>query len=828
MALRDFLTTTVERPVSGRGLSRFLAPSAQPKPKADLGTVEGLQETARQAGLGGEAERALATKGEKPKEIFSGGVVSDIFDVLNAAQYGVVGLLKGKSFSEGVKTRQSFTDQDALGNFGLPGVIAGIALDIAADPLTYVAPVSILRKVPGVIKAAQATKQAIIKTRLGQSLGSRFIYRFGQDPVYRAMDEKRIKNIGVGISNLLETVRPITKLDAADQRIIAEARKAGELEQLTPELLEKAKPAFDELDRLGQEAVEAGLLRKETYEENVGRYIARLYRKHEAPEIGKIKVPPGAEKKPLRIDLSRFKQRKDIPENVREAMGEILEAGYPTAKALVQLKGAVENAKFFREVNTKFAREVIEGGFEKLPDVKTLGELAGKYVPKPIADSINEIVRVRGPAEKVLSNYIVTPFKFSKVVLNPGTHGRNIISNFLLNNFEGLSPTRLDIYAQAAKEIAKKGDIYKEAKNAGLGIDTFASNELRQFLISPEIDILGKAKNLTKTALNRASNLYQKEEEWAKMAMYIFQRRKGLSPDEALKVAERATFNYAQVTPFIRRVREAVWGYPFVTFTYKVTPQVVKTIGTKPTKISNIGKVKQGIENQADLAELARERASEPNWVRDGFYIKLPVKDKHGRSMYFDMTYIMPFGDLVSGEFLTRDIERETGLRESIGAAAIKKLPFINILKEIGRNQDFRGDKIVRDSDPPEQQAADLFRYLLKVMGPPLVAEQLPGGITKTGERRPGRVAGILEQQKRAEAGEEVFGRAPMFELLRHVGLKVDPVDVELQERFMDAEQKKALRTLLEEYDIIEEFSKPFIPKEKAPTKAGGIQRFSQ
>ena len=201
-------------------------------------------------------------------------------------------------------------------------------------------------------------------------------------------------------------------------------------------------------------------------------------------------------------------------------------------------------------------------------------------------------------------------------MLNPGTHGRNILSNFLLNHFEGLSPVRLDIYAKAAKQIATKGDLYKEAKAVGLGIDTFASNELKQFLISPEVNILGKAKNLTKSALNKASDLYQKEEEWAKMAQYIYQRGKGLSPDEAIKIAERATFNYAQVTPFIRRMREAVWGYPFITFTYKVTPQVIKTIFKRPTKISNIGKIKQGIENQADLQELTKERVNEPQWIK--------------------------------------------------------------------------------------------------------------------------------------------------------------------------------------------------------------------
>src|SRR3990167_11403048 len=179
MAFGDVLKTTKPRTLTGTGFGSIVS-----KPvgrKQDLKTVEGLRATAEQVGLGERAEKILATKGEKPKEFFSGGFVSDTFDVLNMAQYGITGLIKGKSFIEGVRTRQSFSDKDALGDFGLPGTIAGIALDIAVDPLTYIAPISVFRKIPGAVKATIAAKDAFASTRIGQSLGSRFVYRLGQD-----------------------------------------------------------------------------------------------------------------------------------------------------------------------------------------------------------------------------------------------------------------------------------------------------------------------------------------------------------------------------------------------------------------------------------------------------------------------------------------------------------------------------------------------------------------------------------------------------------------------------------------------------------------------
>ena len=816
MGLTDFRTTGREtsatpRRETGTGITRFqVAPQATPASKTK--TSEGLRQLAEEKGLGKEAERVLKGKGEDPKEIFSGGIIQDVFDTLNLFQHGVTGTLKGKGFAEGVRTRQSFSDKDALGEFGLPGVIGGIALDIAVDPLTYIPPLAIAKRLPLAGKIATKVQKSFTKTQLGQTLGRAFIYRFGQDPIYKEIAERGTKNIAIGNRNLLDLARPLTKLNAVDQKRIADARKAGALDELPQELLESARPVFTELDALGKKAVEAGLLKKETYDENLGKYIARLYRKHEAPldVLGKTKQFL-FDTKPLRIDASRFKKRTDIPEDVREAMGEILEVGYPTAKSLMQINTAIERANFFKQVNKVWAKDTVEIGFEKLPDTKTLGELSGKAVPKAIFDDVQEIIRNPEGLEK-LGNKIMGTFKFSKVILNPATHARNIMSNFVLNNFEGLNPARLDIYAKAAKSIIKKDEIYQEAKNAGLGLDTFASQELKGFLDAPEVAKLGSR---VKGALNKIADLYQKEEEFAKMAQYTFQKGKGLSPDEAYKIAERATFNYAQVTPFIRRLRESIFGYPFITFTAKVTPQVAKTLAKKPTKISNIGKIKIAIENQADLPELKRERASEPSWIRDAFYVKLPMKDEHGRSAYFDLSYILPFGDLVSGQFFERGIKRETGLPEGAPEALIKKLPFINLVREIGKNQDFFGNKIWRESDSNPKQLTDLFRHLTKTIAPPLIADQIPGGIRRGGDRRKPAIQRALEVEKGGIEAGGLQTRDLSQEMLRLVGLKINPVDIGLQEKFAEFEKRRALETLLGERGELREFSTVFVPKDK-------------
>lgn len=788
----------------GFDIDKFVKEQVVPVRKG-LEAPEGLMEVAKQTGIEKEAQKVLATKGEEPKKIFSGGFITDIFDTLNAVQYGITGILKGKGFVEGIKTRQSFSDQDALGEYGLPGVIGGIALDIAVDPLTYIAPWTIIKKIgiaPKLIKAAKIAEE----TKVGQWFGRKLIYRFGQDPVYKELAERSIKNIAIGQQNLLDIAKPLTKLDPATQKVIAEARKIGKLTELPKEVLAKAQPAFDALDDLGKQAVEVGLLPNEIWAKNLGKYIPRLYETKELPTEAGKKILGIFPTKPKRIGLSRFMKREDIPEDIRKSMGEIMEAGYPTAKGLVQLKAAVENAKFFGEVAAKFSSDILEEGFKKLPITKRLGQLSGKFIPENIFDDIQEIIRVPSNIEKGLGK-VVAGFKFSKVILNPATHARNIISNTILNWWKlGMGPWKLNNYVEAMNQMRKGGKWIDEAKTVGYNLNTFAANEIKSILTGPEgRTALGKLGKIA----NKLGDIYQSEENFAKLSAFIFKRKQGLGIEEAWKMAESATFNYAQVTPFIRRVRESIFGYPFITFTLKATPIAIETALKYPRRISVFGKIKQAIENQSDIKITERERASEPAWIRDGFYIKLPMKDEHGRSAYFDLTYIIPFGDIVSGQYLTRQISRETGLPESVAVSAMEKLPLFNVLKELSKNQDFYGDKIWRESDSTDKQLGDIMRHLTKTYMPPMIADQIPSGyMATTGERRLKGVAGALKPEEQIKQQ-----RTLMQELLRNVGLKIQPIDVDIQETYMEWEKKKALETLLRERGEIKEFKRTYVPK---------------
>lgn len=437
-----------------------------------------------------------------------------------------------------------------------------------------------------------------------------------------------------------------------------------------------------------------------------------------------------------------------------------------------------------------------------------LGNLAGKFVPESIFDDLTEMGKI---AEVTYGQKLMAAFKYGHVILNPATQIRNMVTNRILNWWKlGIGPWRIDIDRKVVKAVREGVDnnYIKLATKEGWGIDTMVSQEIRNFADPLKKLSWGKGGlDQGKRVLNKFADLYQGSENYAKLSAFIHHIDKGISPSEAWKFAESATFNYSEVTPFIRNLRTSAFGFPFITFTVKATPLAIETALKAPHRISAIGKVKNTIENQADIKMTERERAAEAPWIKDGFYIKLPHKDSDGRSMYFDLTYILPFGDLMSGDFFQRQVVKKTGTVEPWFLGVAGKSPFINAVKELSRNQDFSGRRIWRDSDSTAEVGANILRYLTKVMMPPAIADQIPGGFDDKGVQAEAGFKRALGEK----AGTQQ--RNLMEEMLKHVGVKIQPIDVGIAESMQEWNMKKGLRTMLKDNGVVKDFSSTYIPK---------------
>ena len=135
----------------------------------------------------------------------------------------------------------------------------------------------------------------------------------------------------------------------------------------------------------------------------------------------------------------------------------------------------------------------------------------------------------------------------------------------------------------------------------------------------------------------------------------------------------------------------------------------------------------------------------------------------------------------------------------------------INLISEISKNQDFYGNKIWRDSDSESKKLGDLGRHVMKMYLPPLIADQLPGGYLAKGKKKGTRRPRTRERVKQAGVGTQY--RTGAQEIMRNFGIKIQPMDVDIQEGYMEWEKKRALETLLTERGILSEYSRTYMKK---------------
>ena len=100
---------------------------------------------------------------------------------------------------------------------------------------------------------------------------------------------------------------------------------------------------------------------------------------------------------------------------------------------------------------------------------------------------------------------------------------------------------------------------------------------------------------------------------------------------------------------------------PFITFTYKATPRVAETAIRKPWKVAKYYAMWKGMEEASRLflgetkEQLEEEKRLRPDYMQNigGLpgavsHVKMPWYDEDGDSVYLDLSFVLPWGDINS------------------------------------------------------------------------------------------------------------------------------------------------------------------------------------
>ncbi|ETA83024.1 hypothetical protein [Eikenella corrodens] len=248
-------------------------------------------------------------------------------------------------------------------------------------------------------------------------------------------------------------------------------------------------------------------------------------------------------------------------------------------------------------------------------------------------------------------------------------HTNNVVSNFSLLFIAG---GRVRDLQPAAASIRNKDALYREALELGLvgeAVDSAGIRELFTGLNNTDDDavitdsffrrVLKRADRLALgipgKISDKAQTFYRVEDEVFKMALYRMARSKGLSNTEARDYTLNFFFDYGEVPKGIQLVRDTGL-LPFVSYTYKAIPAVLRGALTRPHRYLAVTGLMYALNAMSyamlgDDADEEEERKYMPEYMKGmtSFgtpkLIRLPWNDSQGKPMFIDVYRWLPLGD---------------------------------------------------------------------------------------------------------------------------------------------------------------------------------------
>jgi len=530
----------------------------------------------------------------------------------------------------------------------------------------------------------------------------------------------------------------------------------------------------------------------------------------------------------------RFEKRVPLTYDEHSKAGLIEDPFYSVARQIAEMGHDVATAEFFNSIAAvpDYVRDAPTIGYTEMPDTAKLGALAGKYVRDDVAAEVQQLTELPGMGMKFY-DALLGLFKTGKTVLNPGSHGRNVVGNIAFAHMAGsnpLNPGNWAYYTDALRVLREGGAEYREMYEKGVLGGDFLTGEIKRSLrqlVPDAATVLREAENgnmswlfglkehmarrwqgLLKTpgkALDIAATAWRLEDDIYKAAAYLKAKSMGMSSTEAAEHVREWFPYYDKGTsgtlkflgrfafPFLSFKRESfrilkngLTKKPLATIATLALPrlltQIALTMAEMRLLMWTLGLGLKDERDKEDVMKALKGRAGRLLSPIAGdtslFSILLPFRDGNGGLQQWDLSNTHPFGD-----WLATRIEDAESREPWLARQAREMLtgsPFLGLLTETAFNKDsFTGRRIYEDDMSSGEATGKLVEHAFTELAPPITPTvSLPGGVKLEGtSARTIRKAFEQSPSKLAPA------RNPTQAVIRTlVGLDVRPADPNLYE----------------------------------------------
>ena len=341
--------------------------------------------------------------------------------------------------------------------------------------------------------------------------------------------------------------------DNISEEVILEAKEFLKAQELNRIIKEAAKENITPQEYVKKQKGSKNFTVEQYVDAKSDQSVRRIINKNEANAF--VSAVVNEAKKDTKI----FKERKEIPAEIRALMGEYTDAAYNYVMSVGKIKAVIETQKYLDKLkDIGDGVFLFEDGDIRIPDTgyikiaaetnQSLAPLNGYYAPKELVDQMNS-----GPINITNSKFWQNAFevymkavgavKYSKTILSVGTHAKNVLGNayFMAQNGYFNPKDYNEAYKVLINEIRnldneqlnKKLDEYIKAGIINQGVSLREVQGLlegeQDFDVKIEKRTAKRSENIIKKGAKylakKAEDAYQAEDDLFKIVAYENEKR---------------------------------------------------------------------------------------------------------------------------------------------------------------------------------------------------------------------------------------------------------------------------------------------------------------
>lgn len=449
------------------------------------------------------------------------------------------------------------------------------------------------------------------------------------------------------------------------------------------------------------------------------------------------------------------------------------ENGEPTASSVTfdtidEINAAFPNRKISQSSILKVSDEASRslqirwktqrtGTWVQLPENSpAYGPLQGKIIPGPVWNSMIDMHDRSPLLNSRVINGLMTTFKKSKTVYNPGTHVTNVLSNVSLAILHGINFNTLGRATQMFVQFERNPNgmkpedlaLMKAFYNSGSVLGQFSSAEVKQTVydkmnaaIEPDSDSsymtriktfmkYEAAKAKIKDYDSKATEFYAAEDNVFRLAAFLntagnIQLRDGTNKiseqqmTEAGSAARNMFLDYDIDARAIRALRQSF--LPFVSWPYAAASVLGRIAIEKPWAMTNMLMSIALIAAATGGADDEEDRKAAPEYLREKslmglgpyMHMRVPFMGDQENPVYFNLGKYIPMFSLFQS---AQGNQKTLGIE--LPAFATPGGPLISTVSALNGYDPFTGKPIADPTDETWDRVVKTGEYLYNSMAP--------------------------------------------------------------------------------------------------------------